>query len=145
MKIHPTAIVDPKAELASDVVVGPYSIIKGKVTIGEGTVIESHVNIGYEHGVVEIGKNNHLFQSSLIGGPPQDLGYSNEETKLVIGDNNIVREFATLNLGTTKDRGVTSIGNNNLLMAYVHIGHDVTVCNRTVITSCSSNCWSRIN
>lgn len=122
--IHPTAVIDKQVELAAGVIVGPYSVIKGKVIVGAGTKIDSHVVIGSEYGVVTIGKNNHFLPGAMVGGPPQDKKYKGEATKLEVGDNNIIREFVTINCGTATGGGVTRIGSNNLLMAYVHIAHD---------------------
>ncbi len=119
--IHPTAIIDPKAELDSDVEVGPYSVIKGDVIIGSGTKIGSHVII---EKYVQIGRNCMIFQYASIGAIPQDLKFKGEKTYLKIGDGTVVREFTTLNRGTGLGGGVTEVGENNLLMAYVHIAHD---------------------
>ena len=124
VQIHPTAILDKRVELAGGVEIGPYSVLKGKVFVGEGTKIESHAVIGSEHGVVTLGKNNHVFSGAMVGGPPQDLKFKGEQTRLEIGDNNMIREFVTINVGTVTGTGVTKIGNGNLLMAYVHVAHD---------------------
>ena len=133
--IHPTAIIDPRVELDADVSVGPYSIIKGKVFIGRGTKVESHVVIGSEHGVVQIGRDNHILPGAMVGGPPQDLKFKGEETRLEIGDKNIIREFVTINVGTVTGTGVTKLGSNNLLMAYVHIAHDCNIGNNIAIAN----------
>lgn len=133
--IHPTAIISKEAEIASDVVIGPFSVVMGKVSIGKGTRIESHVVIGSHHGIVEIGKNNHILSGAMVGGPPQDLKYKNEPTKLIVGDDNTLREFVTLNIGTVNGGGVTQIGNKNLLMAYVHVAHDCHLGNDVVIAN----------
>lgn len=122
--IHPTAVIDKTVDLGEGVKVGPYSVIKGKVLIGNGTKIDSHVVIGSEHGSVVLGKNNHVLPGAMIGGPPQDKKFKGEPTSLEIGDNNILREFVTVNCGTATGGGVTRIGSNNLLMAYVHVAHD---------------------
>ncbi len=124
VEIHPTAILDKRAELDEGVYIGPYSILKGRVQIGSGTRIESHAVIGCDNSVVTIGKNNHIFSSAMVGGPPQDLKYKGEETRLEMGDGNLVREFVTINVGTATGTGVTRIGSRNLLMAYVHVAHD---------------------
>ncbi len=124
IEVHPTAILDKTVELDNGVYVGPYSVLKGKVFVGKGTRIESHVVIGSDHGVTKIGENNHILSGAMVGGPPQDLKFKNEETKLEIGDGNIIREFVTVNVGTATGGGVTRIGNKNLLMAYVHVAHD---------------------
>ncbi|MGE0526445.1 MAG: acyl-ACP--UDP-N-acetylglucosamine O-acyltransferase [Bdellovibrionales bacterium] len=125
--IHPTAIIDKRVELGDGVSVGPYSVIKGKVFIESGTRIESHVVIGSEHGVVKLGRNNHLYPGAMIGGPPQDLKFKGEETHLEVGEGNMFREFVTVNVGTVTGGGITRIGNHNLLMAYVHVAHDCTL------------------
>lgn len=122
--IHPQAIVDPGAELANDVEVGPWSWIGPGVTIDAGTVIGPHVVI---KGDTRIGKNNRFFQFSSVGEDCQDKKYAGEATRLEIGDNNVVREFCTLHRGTVQDQGITRLGNGNLLMAYVHIAHDCVV------------------
>lgn len=135
MAIHPSSIVSPRAELDSSVEVGPFSVIKGRVQIGAGTKIESHCVIGNDHGVVTMGRNNHILSGAMVGGPPQDLTYKNESTRLEIGDGNTIREFVTINNGTSKGGGLTKIGNNCLLMAYVHIAHDCAIGNNVVIAN----------
>jgi UDP-N-acetylglucosamine acyltransferase len=134
-QIHPTAIIGPEVELASDVVVGPYSIIRGKTKIGPGCKIESHAVVGSDAGTVELGAKNWIFPGSNIGGAPQDLSYKGESTSLIVGSGNTFRECVTLNLGTTKGGGVTKLGNNNLLMAYTHVGHDCQFGNSIVIAN----------
>ncbi|WP_110185770.1 acyl-ACP--UDP-N-acetylglucosamine O-acyltransferase [Pokkaliibacter plantistimulans] len=119
--IHPQAIVDPKAQLASDVEVGPWSYIGPDVTIDSGTVIHSHVVI---KGPCHIGKDNKIFQFSSVGEECQDKKYRGEPTRLIIGDRNVIREGCTLHRGTVQDEGLTELGNDNLLMAYVHVAHD---------------------
>lgn len=133
--IHSTAIVSSAAELAKDVEVGPYSIIGDDVQIGAGTEIGSHVVI---KGTTEIGENNRIFQFASIGEDPQDKKYDGEKTRLVIGDGNTIREYCTLNRGTAQDTGVTSIGDNNWLMAYVHVAHDCDIGNETIFANNSS-------
>lgn len=135
--IHPTAIVEKTVELDEGVSVGPFSVLKGKCLVGRGTKIESHVVIGSKYGVTTMGRNNHVYSGAVVGGPPQDLKFKNEETRLEIGDNNMIREFATLNVGTATGGGVTKIGNNNLLMAYVHIAHDCDIGNHIAIANTS--------
>lgn len=115
------AIVDPSARLAPDVEVGPWTVIGPDVEIGAGTVIASHVVI---KGPTRIGKNNRIYQFSSVGEDTPDLKYQGEPTRLVIGDHNVIREGVTIHRGTVQDRSETTIGNHNLLMAYVHIGHD---------------------
>lgn len=135
MAVHPTAIVGKNVNLDPTVEIGPYSIIEGDVSIGKNTKIFSNVSIGSEFGIIEIGEGNTFYQGAVIGGAPQDLKYKGERTKLVIGNNNIIREFVTLNLGTATGTGVTNIGNDNLLMAYVHIAHDCVLDNNVVIAN----------
>lgn len=130
--IHQTAIVHPNAKLAADVEVGPYSIIGEHVEIGAGTVIGPHVVI---NGHTRIGKNNHIFQFCSLGEIPQDKKYAGEPTRLEIGDNNTIREFCTFNLGTIQDGGLTSLGNDNWIMAYVHIAHDCHVGSHTIMAN----------
>ena len=130
--IHPTAIVDPQADLHSSVSVGPYSIIGPGVVIGEGTIVESHVVI---KGPTTIGARNHIFQFSSIGEATPDLKYRGEPTTLTIGDDNVIRESVTIHRGTVQDRGDTFIGNSNLIMCYVHIGHDSVVSNNTILVN----------
>jgi UDP-N-acetylglucosamine acyltransferase len=134
-KIHPTAIVDAKAELDSSVEVGAYSIIEAGVKIDADTRIGSHAVI---KGPTTIGKNNHIFQFVSLGEQPQDKKYKNEPTTLEIGNNNTIREFCTFNRGTIQDKGVTKIGDNNWIMAYVHIAHDCDVGNNTILANNSS-------
>ncbi|WP_202960767.1 acyl-ACP--UDP-N-acetylglucosamine O-acyltransferase [Marinimicrobium sp. LS-A18] len=130
--IHPTAIIHSDARLAPDVEVGPWTIIGADVEIGSGTVIESHVVI---KGPTRIGAHNHIFQFSTIGEATPDLKYKGEPTRLVIGDHNIIREGVTIHRGTVQDRSETTIGDHNLLMAYVHIGHDSVVGNHCILVN----------
>lgn len=129
---HPTAIIHPNAKLADNVQVGAYSIIGEHVEIDARTTIGPHVVI---NGHTRIGKNNRIFQFSSLGEIPQDKKYANEPTRLEIGDNNTIREFCTFNLGTVQDGGVTRIGNNNWIMAYVHLAHDCHVGNNTIFAN----------
>jgi UDP-N-acetylglucosamine acyltransferase len=135
LAIHPTAIVSQRAEIAPDVEIGPYAIIQGKVIIGSGTQIGAHAVIGHDKGEVVIGKNNRIFSGANVGGPPQDLSYKGEVTKLEVGDGNVVREYATLNCGTVKGGGLTKIGDNCMFMAYVHVAHDCQLSNNVVIAN----------
>lgn len=130
--IHPTAIVDPQADLHSSVSVGPYSIIGPGVVVGADTIIESHVVI---KGPTTIGARNHIFQFSSIGEATPDLKYRGEPTTLTIGDDNVIRESVTIHRGTVQDRGDTFVGNSNLIMCYVHIGHDSVVRNNTILVN----------
>ncbi len=130
--IHPTAIVSKEAELDPSVEVGPYCIIGPRVRIKRGTRLISHVVLD---GHTEIGEENVIFPFASLGTIPQDLKYKGEPTRLVVGDRNQIRESVTLNLGTVQGGGVTSVGNDNLLMAYVHLGHDCAVGNHCVIAN----------
>ena len=129
---HPTALIHPGAKLSDDVAVGAYSIIGGRVEVGAGSVIGPHVVID---GHTVIGKGNRIFQFCSIGEIPQDKKYRGEATRLVIGDNNTIRESCTLNLGTVQGGGVTSVGNDNWIMAYVHLAHDCHVGDHNVIAN----------
>lgn len=119
--IHPTAIIHPGAQLGADVEVGPYAVIGENVKIGRGTTIGSHAVI---EGWTTIGEDNRIFQMAAIGAAPQDLKYKGEETLVIIGDRNVIREFATVHRGTTTGRKQTVIGSGNMLMAYSHVAHD---------------------
>ena len=130
--IHPTAIIHPGAKLGAGVSVGPYSIIGEHVEIGDNTWIGPHVVIS---GHTTIGCDNRIFQFSSIGEIPQDKKYAGEPTRLEIGDRNTIREFCTFNLGTAQDAGVTRVGSDNWVMAYVHIAHDCQVGNRTIFAN----------
>jgi len=130
--IHPTAIVSASARLADDVVVGPYTVIGDDVEIGPGTVVESHVVI---KGPTRIGADNHFYQFCSIGDAPQDKKFGGESTRLEIGDGNTIREYCSINRGTSQDEGVTSIGNDNWILAYVHIAHDCRVGNHTIFSN----------
>lgn len=134
-KIHSTAIIAKEASLDSTVEVGAYSIIGPHVQIGAGTKIGPHVVI---EGHTSIGSDNTFFQFSSIGAAPQDKKYAGEPTLLEIGDRNTVREFCTFNLGTVQDGGITRIGSDNLMMAYVHIAHDCQVGNKTIFANNAS-------
>ncbi len=131
-RIHATALVDPQAELAEDVVVGPFAIIGPQVRIGARTVVGAHVVID---GRTTIGCDNKFFPSSSIGAMPQDISHNGEVTALEIGDRNTIREFCTFNTGTFKEEGVTRVGHDNWIMAYVHIAHDVQVGSHTILVN----------
>jgi len=122
--IHPQAIIDKSAQIAEDVEIGPWTYIGPDVTIDSGTVISSHVVIKRS---TSIGKDNRIFQFASIGEDCQDKKYDGEPTRLVIGDNNVIRESCTIHRGTIQDEGLTQIGSGNLLMAYVHVAHDCVV------------------
>lgn len=130
--IDPSAVVDPSAKIADGVSIGPYSIIGADVEIGEGTEIGPHVVI---KGPCRIGKENRIFQFSSIGEEPQDKKYNGEPTLLEIGDRNVIREYCTFNRGTVQDLGYTRMGNDNWIMAYVHIAHDCVVGNNTIFAN----------
>ncbi len=131
-KIHAMAFVDPGAELAADVEVGPFAVIGPRVRVGAGTVVGPHVRIG---GPTQIGERNKLIGSCSIGTDPQDLKYGGEETRLEIGDDNVVREFVTINRGTAGGGGITTIGSMNLFMAYAHVAHDCHVGSNVVFAN----------
>lgn len=130
--IHSTAIIDPRASIAEGVKIGPYCVIEGAVSIATGTVLEAHVVI---QGPTQIGEDNHFFQFSSIGAAPQDKKYAGEETTLVIGRGNTFRENVTVNRGTVQDLGETRIGNDNWIMAGVHIAHDCTIGNHCILAN----------
>jgi UDP-N-acetylglucosamine acyltransferase len=131
-KIHPSAIIDPSATLAAGVEVGPWTLIGPDVELGEGCVIASHVVI---KGPTKIGKHNRIYQFSTVGEDTPDLKYKGEPTRLVIGDHNVIREGVTIHRGTIQDRHETTIGNHNLFMAYVHIGHDSVIGNHCILVN----------
>jgi len=133
--IHATAIIDESASIAADCSVGPYSVIGPEVEIGSGTWIGPHVVI---NGPTKIGKDNKIFQFSSIGEDPQDLKYAGERSTLEIGDNNVIREYVTMNRGTGGGGGVTRVGSNNLFMAYIHVAHDCIVGDRVIMANGSS-------
>jgi UDP-N-acetylglucosamine acyltransferase len=130
--IHKTAIVDIKAKISSNIEVGPYTIIGPNVEIGDHVTIQSHVNIT---GHTIIGKNNKIYPFASIGNIPQDMKYKDEKTKLVVGDNNTIREYVTINPGTVQGGGITKVGNNNLIMISAHIAHDCLIGNNVVIAN----------
>jgi UDP-N-acetylglucosamine acyltransferase len=133
--IDPRAIVSPEAHLAPDVTVGPFSIIGPGVQIGPGCIVGPHVVI---NGPTRIGADNHFFQFASIGDAPQDKKYKGEPTRLEIGDRNVFRESCTVNRGTTHDKGVTHIGDDNLFMAYSHVAHDCHVGNQSIFANCAA-------
>lgn len=131
-RIHRTALVHSGARLAADVEVGPYSIIGEHVEVGEGTWIGAHVVLD---GHVHIGRRNKIFHFASIGAPPQDKKYAGEPTAVHIGDDNTIREYVTINRGTALDAGVTRVGNENWIMAYVHFAHDCQIGNKTIFAN----------
>jgi UDP-N-acetylglucosamine acyltransferase len=135
VSVHPSAIIHPKTKLAEGVEVGAYSVIGKDVQIGRGTWIGPHVVI---NGPTRIGVENRIFQFSSIGEIPQDKKFSSEETLLVIGDRNTIREYVTINRGTQQGGGATTIGNDNWLMAYIHVAHDCHIGNSTIFSNGAS-------
>jgi len=133
--IDPRAVIDPGAELEEGVVVGPFAVIGAGVQIGRGTEIGSHVVI---HGPCRIGRDNRIYQFASVGEDPQDKKYAGEETRLEIGDRNKIREFTTIHRGTVQDESLTSIGDDNLLMAYSHVAHDCHIGNHTIMANAAS-------
>ena len=130
VEIHPTAIVEPGAELGDGVVIGAYSIVRAQVRIGAGTLVGPHCVI---EGRTTIGAGNRIFQFASLGAAPQDKKYAGEPTSLEIGDRNTIREYCNFNLGTAQDAGVTRIGSDNWLMNNVHIAHDCIVGDQTIV------------
>jgi UDP-N-acetylglucosamine acyltransferase len=134
--VHPTAVVDPAAELAADVRIGPYCVISGGTIIGRGTVLENQVTT---MGRVTIGERNRIYPNCVIGGEPQDVSYRGSPTRVEIGDSNLIREGVTINRASEKEEGLTSLGNANFLMACCHVAHDcrigdhVTIANGTLL------------
>jgi UDP-N-acetylglucosamine acyltransferase len=135
MEIHPTAVVSPKAELAGDVRIEAFSVIGPRVSVGAGTTVGPHAIID---GWTTIGERNQIFPFTTIGYPPQDLSYLGEETQLVIGNDNIIRENATINRGTQRGGGITRLGNHNLIMAYAHVAHDCTLGNHVILANATT-------
>lgn len=135
MQIHATAIVHPAAKLADDVVIGPFCVIGEHVSIGKGTKLLSHVTVD---GWTDIGERNELHPFCSIGGPPQHLGYKGEPTRVAIGDDNIFREYVTVNRATMQGEALTSVGNKNFLMAYVHVAHDCRLGSHLILANAAS-------
>lgn len=130
--IHPAAIVDPKAQLDRGVEVGPYAVIGPEVRIGAGTSVGAHCVID---GRTTIGRDNRIFPFAALGAAPQDMKYGGEPTELVIGERNTIREFCTFNRGTVQDAGATRVGDDNWVMAYVHLAHDVQLGSHTILAN----------
>ena len=135
MSVHPSAVIHPGAKLGEGVEIGPFCVIGDEVEIGAGTRIDSHVVI---HGPTRIGRDNRIHSFAAIGGEPQDKKFRGERCELVIGDRNLIREFVTINRGTADDEGITSIGDDNWIMAYVHIAHDCVVGNKCTFANNAS-------
>ena len=132
VNVHPTAIIDPSAEIHSSCKIGPYCVIGPEVEMGEACEILSHVVI---QGPSKIGSHNKFFPFASIGLPPQDLSYAGEPTRLEIGKHNVIRDFVTINRGTVKGGGRTRVGNHTLIMAYVHVAHDCVIGNRVILAN----------
>jgi UDP-N-acetylglucosamine acyltransferase len=135
MSIHPTAVVDRTCEISADAKIGPYCIIGPNTQIGDGTVLDSHI---YVHGWTRIGRRGHFYSHCSIGTDPQDLKYKGEDTWLEIGDDNVFREFITLNRGTRGGHGVSVIGSNGFFMAYSHVAHDCTVGSNVIMANAAT-------
>jgi UDP-N-acetylglucosamine acyltransferase len=134
-EIHPTAVVDPGAELADGVTVGPHAVIGARVTIGEGTEVGAGAHI---QGPTTLGRENRVFPHATLGFDPQDLKFGGEETRLEVGDRNHFREFVTVHRGTAHGRSLTTVGSDNLFMVYTHIAHDCIVGDRVVMANCAT-------
>jgi len=130
--IHPTAIIEEGAILGNNVTIGPFVTISSQSIIGDNTIIDAHANIA---GKTTIGEGNHIFSHAVVGSIPQDLKFSGEDVELVIGNNNKIREFTLINPGTKGGGSITKIGNNNLLMGYVHLGHDVIMGDNCILAN----------
>lgn len=135
MSVHPSAVIHPGAKLGEGVEIGPFCVVGDEVEIGAGTRIDSHVVI---HGPTRIGLDNRIHSFAAIGGEPQDKKFRGERCELVIGDRNLIREFVTINRGTADDAGITSIGDDNWIMAYVHIAHDCRIGNHNTFANAAS-------
>jgi UDP-N-acetylglucosamine acyltransferase len=133
--IHPTAIINKNAEIDEDVSVGPYCIIEDKVKIRKGTKLLMHVVV---QGNTEIGENCTISPFASIGGPPQDLTYNDEDTTVIIGNNNIIKDYVTINRGTPHGGGITKVGNGNFIMAYSHIAHDCILGSNIIMANCAT-------
>lgn len=134
-QIHPSAIIDPSAILAEDVIIGPFSIIGAGVSIGSGSRIGAYTTI---EGPTTIGRNNRIYNYASIGCDPQDKKYRGEQTQLIIGDDNVIREYVTFSRGTVQDGGITQIGHRNWIMAYAHIAHDCVVGDDIILANAAS-------
>lgn len=132
MAIHPTTVVDPRAEIDASAEIGPYTVIEGKVTIGPETVVAAHAHLS---GPTVIGARNRIGAFTSIGAPPQDMHYQGEPTELIIGDDNLIREYASIHRGTVAGKGRTVIGNGNMLMAYTHVAHDCVIGNKAIMAN----------
>ncbi len=133
--IHPTAIIDSNAQIGKNVQIGPYCIIEANTVIGDDCELKSHVVVANH---TQIGSGNKIYPFASIGEDPQDKKYADEPTQLIVGDNNTIREYVTINRGTVDDDGITRVGDDNWIMAYVHIAHDCILGNHTILANCSS-------
>ncbi len=138
MGIHETAFVDSRAKIGKDVFIGPGAVVLGNTVIGDGCYLHNHATVGSNECTTVFGKGNVVFPGAVVGGIPQDLKYANEDTKLIVGDNNIFRECVTVNTGTVTGGGLTQIGDDNLIMAYCHIAHDCILGNHIVVANSSN-------
>lgn len=130
--VHPSAVVSANAQIADGVEIGPYATVGDHVSIGRDTAIGAHVVI---EGHTRVGERNKIYPFSCIGTPPQDIGYHNEDTRLILGNDNVIREYVTINRATTKEEWETVIGNNNYLMAYSHVAHDCRLADHVILTN----------
>jgi len=130
--IHETAVIKPGAQIADGVTIGPFCVVGSHVSIGEGSVLFSHVSLV---GNTTIGSNNKIYQNAVIGTWPQDISFSDEDTRVELGDNNVIREFVTVHRGTHKGDRITRVGNDNYLMAYVHVAHDCEIGNGVILAN----------
>lgn len=135
VNVHPTAIIDPSADIRSSCTIGPYCVIGREVEMGEGCELVSHVVI---QGPCKIGSHNKFFPFASVGLPPQDLSYRGEPTRLEIGNHNVIREFVTINRGTVKGGGLTQVGNHTLIMAYAHVAHDCVIGDRVILANAAT-------
>jgi UDP-N-acetylglucosamine acyltransferase len=135
MQIHPTAIIEDGAQFGKGVSIGPYCVIGSKVRLGDNVVLHSHVSIT---GATEVGARTQIFSFASLGTPPQHLGYRGEETRLVIGTDNVIREHVTMNLGTVAGRGVTRVGSNGFFMTACHVAHDCIVGDNVIMANCAT-------
>lgn len=135
MSIHSSAVVNSAADIDPSAQIGPFCIIEGDVSIGAHTVVESHARIGHRFGKVAIGADNYIQNGAVLGGPPQDVSYKGGDTSLVIGDRNRIGEYVSISQGTEKGGGCTRIGNDVMLMAFVHLGHDCQIADHVIITN----------
>jgi len=134
-RIHPTAVVDPSAEIGADVTIGPFAVVGADVQVGDGCEIGAHAHVA---GPTRLGRGNRLSPHVCLGGEPQDLKYAGERVALEIGDRNVLREFVTIHRGTAQGGGLTRVGDDNLLMVYSHVAHDCQVGSRTVFANCAT-------